>query len=82
MTLKFNVKLGCFHFLRELLKILFSHFFLALQISRTSALLTWTAETGSRLMPVQFFKVQFREFRRGGARSVCVCSDSEYIFTK
>ena len=42
---------------------------MALQISRTSALLTWTAETGSRLMPVQFFKVQFREFRRGGARS-------------
>ena len=39
------------------------------QISRTSALLTWTAETGPRFMPVQFFKVQFREFRRGGARS-------------
>jgi hypothetical protein len=39
------------------------------QNSRNSALLTWSLEPHERAMPVQFFKIQFREFHRGGVRS-------------
>ena len=39
------------------------------QVSRNSALLTWTLERHQRAMPIQFFKIQYREFLSGGVRS-------------
>lgn len=39
------------------------------QTARDSVLLTWTVPDVPNAMPIEFFKVQFREFRKGHTRS-------------